>query len=189
MQRINALQARENREEEEEDLEKMEMEAAELNSEDFRFYPRLLSLSPLNHLLFCGLSSWPASCCVSALHSPFLSLLALTSSPWPPSRVSPASSGLPPGLCLGCESPWCKSPPCDQCQQSIPKASCPPPRTISRSCVRAFANLPVSRPAQSAEWSLTILQPGREITEEVAARTDTQNEFPPEMWRKLGDAG
>lgn len=34
-----------------------------------------------------------------------------------------------------------------------------------------------------------ILQPGREITEDVAARTDAQNEFPPEMWRKLGEAG
>lgn len=30
---------------------------------------------------------------------------------------------------------------------------------------------------------------GREIPEEVAARTDSQNEFPAEMWRKLGDAG
>ncbi|EAL91706.1 isovaleryl-CoA dehydrogenase [Aspergillus fumigatus Af293] len=29
----------------------------------------------------------------------------------------------------------------------------------------------------------------REIPEEVAARTDSQNEFPAEMWRKLGDAG
>lgn len=29
----------------------------------------------------------------------------------------------------------------------------------------------------------------REIPEEVAARTDQQNEFPPEMWKKLGDAG
>ncbi|KAE8389145.1 acyl-CoA dehydrogenase/oxidase [Aspergillus alliaceus] len=29
----------------------------------------------------------------------------------------------------------------------------------------------------------------REITEEVAARTDAQNEFPAEMWKKLGDAG
>jgi isovaleryl-CoA dehydrogenase len=29
----------------------------------------------------------------------------------------------------------------------------------------------------------------REIPEEVAARTDSQNEFPAEMWKKLGDAG
>ncbi|KAL4904509.1 hypothetical protein BDW74DRAFT_185469 [Aspergillus multicolor] len=29
----------------------------------------------------------------------------------------------------------------------------------------------------------------REIPEEVAARTDAQNEFPAEMWKKLGDAG
>ncbi|KAL1982208.1 hypothetical protein VTN96DRAFT_1634 [Rasamsonia emersonii] len=29
----------------------------------------------------------------------------------------------------------------------------------------------------------------REIPEEVAARTDQQNEFPAEMWRKLGEAG
>ena len=30
---------------------------------------------------------------------------------------------------------------------------------------------------------------GREIPEEVAARTDQQNEFPAEMWKKLGEAG
>ncbi|RJE18880.1 Isovaleryl-CoA dehydrogenase [Aspergillus sclerotialis] len=29
----------------------------------------------------------------------------------------------------------------------------------------------------------------REITEQVAERTDAQNEFPAEMWKKLGDAG
>ncbi|MCJ1473903.1 hypothetical protein MMC13_002559 [Lambiella insularis] len=29
----------------------------------------------------------------------------------------------------------------------------------------------------------------REIAEEVAAKTDRENEFPSEMWRKLGDAG
>ncbi|KAL5359413.1 acyl-CoA dehydrogenase/oxidase [Aspergillus floccosus] len=29
----------------------------------------------------------------------------------------------------------------------------------------------------------------REIPEEVAARTDAENEFPAEMWKKLGDAG
>ncbi|RAL12692.1 isovaleryl-CoA dehydrogenase [Aspergillus homomorphus CBS 101889] len=29
----------------------------------------------------------------------------------------------------------------------------------------------------------------REIPEELAARTDTQNEFPAEMWKKLGEAG
>ncbi|GAB1205994.1 hypothetical protein APSETT445_004675 [Aspergillus pseudonomiae] len=33
------------------------------------------------------------------------------------------------------------------------------------------------------------LNQGREITEEVAAKTDAQNEFPAEMWKKLGDAG
>jgi isovaleryl-CoA dehydrogenase len=34
-----------------------------------------------------------------------------------------------------------------------------------------------------------VIRSGREIPEEVAARTDQQNEFPPEMWRKLGEAG
>lgn len=29
----------------------------------------------------------------------------------------------------------------------------------------------------------------REIPAEVAARTDEQNEFPSDMWKKLGDAG
>ena len=30
---------------------------------------------------------------------------------------------------------------------------------------------------------------GREIPEDVAARTDAENEFPAEMWKKLGNAG
>jgi hypothetical protein len=30
---------------------------------------------------------------------------------------------------------------------------------------------------------------GREISAEVAARTDELNEFPADMWKKLGDAG
>lgn len=33
------------------------------------------------------------------------------------------------------------------------------------------------------------LNAGREIPEDIAARTDTENEFPAEMWKKLGDAG
>lgn len=34
---------------------------------------------------------------------------------------------------------------------------------------------------------MTIL--GREIPEELAAKTDRDNEFPMEMWRKFGEAG
>jgi hypothetical protein len=34
-----------------------------------------------------------------------------------------------------------------------------------------------------------MLGVGREITAEVAARTDELNEFPADMWKKLGDAG
>ena len=30
---------------------------------------------------------------------------------------------------------------------------------------------------------------GREIPEEVAAKTDRENEFPTDMWKKLGSAG
>jgi len=30
---------------------------------------------------------------------------------------------------------------------------------------------------------------GREISSEVAQRTDELNEFPAEMWQKMGDAG
>ena len=30
---------------------------------------------------------------------------------------------------------------------------------------------------------------GREIPEDLAAKTDRENEFPLDMWRKLGDAG
>lgn len=36
---------------------------------------------------------------------------------------------------------------------------------------------------------VTDLVAGREIPAEVAARTDEQNNFPPEMWKKLGEAG
>lgn len=34
-----------------------------------------------------------------------------------------------------------------------------------------------------------LIPPGREIPESVAERTDRQNEFPSEMWQKMGDAG
>lgn len=34
-----------------------------------------------------------------------------------------------------------------------------------------------------------LIYTGREIPEEVAARTDQQNDFPADMWRKLGEAG
>lgn len=30
---------------------------------------------------------------------------------------------------------------------------------------------------------------GREIPEEVAARTDCENKFPSDIWRKFGEAG
>lgn len=36
---------------------------------------------------------------------------------------------------------------------------------------------------------LIIESSGREISEEVAAQTDRQNEFPADMWKKLGEAG
>lgn len=38
-------------------------------------------------------------------------------------------------------------------------------------------------------WSDVSIPLGREITEEVAARTDQQNEFPAGMWKKFGEAG
>lgn len=34
-----------------------------------------------------------------------------------------------------------------------------------------------------------MLRAGREITPEVAAQTDQMNEFPADMWKKMGDAG
>lgn len=34
-----------------------------------------------------------------------------------------------------------------------------------------------------------VCHTGREIPEERAAQTDTQNEFPGHMWKKLGEAG
>ena len=42
---------------------------------------------------------------------------------------------------------------------------------------------------KSAVANNGTLNAGREIPEDVAARTDTENEFPAEMWKKLGDAG
>lgn len=36
---------------------------------------------------------------------------------------------------------------------------------------------------------MPVANQGREIPEEVAAQTDAQNEFPAEMWKKLGEAG
>lgn len=30
---------------------------------------------------------------------------------------------------------------------------------------------------------------GREIPEDLAAKTDRENEFPSDMWRKFGEAG
>lgn len=59
----------------------MEMEAAELNSEDCRFYPRLVSLSPLNHLLFCGLLCFCTSFSFSASTFDILTMAAVSSIP------------------------------------------------------------------------------------------------------------
>jgi len=35
----------------------------------------------------------------------------------------------------------------------------------------------------------TNVFPGREIPEEFAAKTDRENEFPNDMWKKFGEAG
>ena len=43
-------------------------------------------------------------------------------------------------------------------------------------------------PSRRKTWSLKQCL-GREIPEEVAAKTDHENEFPLDMWRKLGEAG
>lgn len=37
--------------------------------------------------------------------------------------------------------------------------------------------------------SATNTCPGREIPEELAAKTDRENEFPNDMWKKFGEAG
>lgn len=55
-----------------------------------------------------------------------------------------------------------------------------------------FKILPVSIHFQQrigTPVSALTINPGREIPEDVAAKTDQQNEFPAEMWKKLGDAG
>lgn len=36
---------------------------------------------------------------------------------------------------------------------------------------------------------MLILSLGREIPEDLAAKTDRDNEFPVQMWKKLGAAG
>ena len=38
-------------------------------------------------------------------------------------------------------------------------------------------------------WSTANYEIGREIPEEVADKTDHDNEFPLDMWKKLGEAG
>lgn len=62
-----------------------------------------------------------------------------------------------------------------------------------RSSGSGFRNLPVSIhllwSCGSTVANNGTLNEGREIPEDVAARTDTENEFPAEMWKKLGDAG
>lgn len=44
-------------------------------------------------------------------------------------------------------------------------------------------------PYQFSRHILTSQSPERNITEEVAHKTDTSNEFPAEMWKKFGEAG
>lgn len=43
--------------------------------------------------------------------------------------------------------------------------------------------------AIAREKGILTVMIGREIPEEVAAKTDRDNEFPMEMWRKFGEAG
>lgn len=51
-----------------------------------------------------------------------------------------------------------------------------------------FRSSPVKLPIFAVE-SLADVSKEREIPEEVAARTDQENEFPSDMWRKFGEAG
>lgn len=53
-----------------------------------------------------------------------------------------------------------------------------------RERVQDFTSMSVSRRRCSL-----LTAAGREIPAEVAAQTDEQNNFPAEMWKKLGDAG
>lgn len=53
-------------------------------------------------------------------------------------------------------------------------------------CVSVYKNLQV-RIVHEAKYEADDIE--REIPEDVAARTDKQNDFPSEMWKKLGDAG
>jgi hypothetical protein len=56
-------------------------------------------------------------------------------------------------------------------------------------CGRESKNSPVSTAygIQTKIASESLI--GREIPEEIAARTDRENEFPMELWKKLGEAG
>lgn len=75
-------------------------------------------------------------------------------------------------------------------QRNIPKVSFRLPRKSSQNLGREFRTLRVSSPSVAElSWSDVSIPLGREITEEVAARTDQQNEFPAGMWKKLGEAG
>ena len=52
-----------------------------------------------------------------------------------------------------------------------------------------FKILRVSIKAADSIATLTEQTAGREIPETIAARTDRENDFPPDMWKKLGEAG
>lgn len=76
----------------------------------------------------------------------------------------------------------------DIIQRSIQRALSRRQMMIWCSCGRVYKILRVSIATFTISYR-TDLVTGREIPEEVAARTDQQNEFPAEMWKKLGEAG
>ena len=75
-----------------------------------------------------------------------------------------------------------------QRQRNFPKASQLHQAMNCQSLGIEFRNLPASLLTQSA-YLIVNGRLGREIPEEVAAKTDHDNEFPSTMWKKLGEAG
>ncbi len=84
--------------------------------------------------------------------------------------------------------------------QSLSDFGVPPPlNTLSDLCHQrtktwpssenGFKNLQVCPGIHSLGVCDLMGFQGREIPEDVAARTDRENEFPMNMWKKLGDAG
>ena len=80
--------------------------------------------------------------------------------------------------------------PEDQCRLNIPRDLLRQQNKTWKSCGNAFRSLQV-RLSQEFVYFVNAIEKilGREIPEDFAQNVDHTNEFPNEMWRKLGEAG